>query len=280
VTPFLVMTWNVRYFSQSTGGLRSTDAHLRRAAWALATHDPLPDAIALQEVEDGSLRGGSAPQASRFHQALHAALEANRRSRRFTLTYFPAHRYRLGEASLYTTGLAWLVRDDLPIEQARRDDITVVRLRAFARWKQRRIAARVRVRPPGWAEPLVLCNTHLSLPAFLEVGPLALPRKMGHGSNQVGEVENLLAALDDGLPTVVVGDFNSEPGSPAFRRMEAAGWRPAEVPDATTAAFLHHRMHLDHAFARGARFGEVRIAGGALAGLSDHRPKVAAVLPC
>src|SRR5262249_32787145 len=146
------------------------------------------------------------------------------------------------------------------------------RLAAFAKWKQRRIAARVRVRPPGWTTAVTVCTTHLSLPAFLEVGPLAVPRSMGHGSNQLAEVERLCDALDT-TPPGVMGDFNSEPGSPAYAAMEARGWVPAPA-GGPTASFLHHRMHLDHLFGSGVRWGRARVVTEA-EGLSDHLPKIA-----
>jgi endonuclease/exonuclease/phosphatase family metal-dependent hydrolase len=277
------MTWNVRYFSHGTGGLRATDQHMRRMAWALAALDPLPDVFAFQEVENGSLRGGARPQTDAFLELFEEALRAHRRDRRFQGLYFPAHRYQLGERSLYTTGLAVVTCDRIGLGAAANTDITHVRIRAMAGLKQRRIAARVELRPPGWDRPLHLVNTHLSLPAFLQVGPHRVPEKMGHGVNQLAEIENLLAALDPDEATVVVGDFNSAPGSPAYERMRAAGWIDGSSShDAPTAAFLHHRMHIDHVFGSPrVKFREVRVAHqGPLAGLSDHAPKIGVVEPC
>ena len=178
------MTWNVRYFGHPSGGLRATDPSIRRLAWAVAGQAALPDVIALQEVESESLRGGGGgSQLDRFAARLAEALEGHRRATRYTAHYFPAHRYALGSAALYTTGLAVLVRDGLDVEAASPREITHVRVRGFARLKQRRLAVHVRVRQPGSAHALDLFNTHLSLPAFLEVGPHRVHSRMGHGTN-------------------------------------------------------------------------------------------------
>ena len=278
MAPLTLMTWNVRYFAHGTRGLVTTAAHLRRTAWALAAHDPLPDVLALQEVEHGSRRGGSRPQLDAFVEALHAALDAQRRPTRFQGLYFPVHRYQLGDTSLYTTGLAVLVRDGIAIGTTATDDVTAYRLPWFARFKQRRMAVRVEVRPPDWHQDLVVCNTHLSLPAFFEVGPTRVPERMGYGSNQLAEVDGVLRALDSTRPTVVAGDFNALPGSPAYARIRAAGWSDGPVDHSRpTAGFLHHRMHIDHVFGSAAvRLSDVRVVTS-LAPLSDHAPKLARV---
>ncbi|MEQ1503383.1 MAG: endonuclease/exonuclease/phosphatase family protein [Myxococcota bacterium] len=270
-----VMTWNVRYFGHGTHGLRASDAWIRRLAWVVAGLPTVPDVIALQEVEHGSLRGGAAPQLGRFVDHLHAALAANRSSARFDARYFPAHRY----GRLYTTGLAVLVSDRHPIDAADAREITHVRWAPAARWKQRRIAARVTLRPHGASRPLHLVNTHLSLPAFFEVGPHRLPDRMGHGSNQLAEAEALLGQLPDGdTDVIVVGDFNSAPGSPVYDRLTARLVDPYRGADAETAAFLHRRMHLDHLFSSpSVRWDGVEaysVDAGPFRGLSDHAPKI------
>jgi endonuclease/exonuclease/phosphatase family metal-dependent hydrolase len=285
MTSLSVMTWNVRYFGHGSGGVRASDEWMRRMAWVLAGRPEIPDVIALQEVEDGSLRGGRDPQLARFVGFLHEALAAHHRPERFTALYFPAHRYALGETSLFTTGLATLVSDAHVVEAHNAEapfDITHVRLRGMHPLKQRRIAARVRIRPHG-GSPIEVINIHLSLPAFFEErGPHRLPERMGFGTNQLVEVENLLAWLDDlpSGPKVVLGDFNSEPGSPAHRRLVQGGLVDAwdgRVVDGGTASFLHFRMHLDHLFATPSvswtRVLAHSVDHGPFRGLSDHAPK-------
>lgn len=285
-----VMTWNVRYFGHGTNGLRAQPHWMRRIAWRLAGQPEVPDVIALQELENGSLRAGPEPQLERFLELFNAALTHHRHRKRYAGLYFPAHRYQVGKTSFYTTGLAMLVSTGFTIEAhnaERPHDITHVRLKRMARLKQRRIAAHVRLRTPGGA-PLDVFNTHLSLPAFFEVGPM-LPKHMGSGSNQLAEAENLLAVLESAQErTIVMGDFNSAPGSPVYERLVEAGWIDAhravsglavdELRQHGSASFLHYRMHLDHVFSspalRPVRLAAHSIDAGPFRGLSDHAPKV------
>jgi endonuclease/exonuclease/phosphatase family metal-dependent hydrolase len=285
-----VMSWNVRYFGHGSSGLRASDAWMRRMAWVLSAQPELPDVVALQEVEAGSLRGGHAPQLDRFVDLLHHSLRANGRLDRFEGLYFPAHRYSFRERALMTTGLAVLVRDTCAIRDVSAAEITHVRLRAMTRLKQRRIAARVRIVPKRGrgGPPVDVVNTHLSLPAFLEVGPHRVPHRMGYGSNQLAEVDNLLAFLRSrgDHPTVIAGDFNSRPGSPAYARILDAGWVDPYAHGRThleheavgTAGFMHLRMHIDHLFSRPSmRWSSIHahsVDGGPFFGLSDHAPKV------
>lgn len=278
-----VMTWNVRYFGHGSGGVRASDGWMRKMAWVLAGRSEIPDVLALQEVEDGSLRGGSEPQLARFVGFLHEALAAHHRSERFVALYFPAHRYVLGATSIFTTGLAILVSDTHPIVTHNADaphDITHVRWAPMERVKQRRIAAHVRVRPHG-GEPVDVINVHLSLPAFFEErGPHRIVARMGFGTNQLAEIENLLAWLErlPPGPRVVLGDFNSAPGSPVLARLAAGGLVDAgPVVDGGTAAFLHLRMHIDHLFATASVSWSgvcaYSVDHGPFRGLSDHAPK-------
>ncbi|MEZ4234976.1 MAG: endonuclease/exonuclease/phosphatase family protein [Myxococcota bacterium] len=280
-----VMSWNVRYFGHGSNGLRASDAWMRRMAWVFAAQPELPDVVALQEVEAGSLRGGQQPQLDRFVALLDEALAAQHRAERFTGLYFPAHRYAVGERALMTTGLAVLVRDSLEVGEVQAAEITHVRL-AINRFKQRRIAARVQLAPKGGGPGFDLVNTHLSLPAFLEVGPHRVPHRMGYGSNQLREIDNLLDFVGrPARPTVVAGDFNSRPGSPAYARMVeagfvdpyAAGRTPEEHEAVGTAGFLHLRMHIDHLFSTpGLVWPSIEahsVDGGPFQGLSDHAPK-------
>lgn len=290
-----ILTWNVRYFGHGTRGLRSTDRQIRRAAEAIAGIDPLPDVLALQEVETRSLRGGyhAQDQLERFRAHLHGALARAGSEVRYRGLHFAAHRYAMpGGGSLYTTGLAVLVREGVEIEQHNADDphdITCVRLESFRSFKQRRIAAHVRVRPPGAATSLDLFNTHLSLPAFLEVGPHRVPTRMGHGTNQLREMERVLELVAHHQPEhgVLVGDFNSAPGSPVYHAATRAGWVDAHVHHIgadiaelhRSARFMHLRMHIDHVFATSAvRWRQFHAHGideiGPFLGVSDHAPKL------
>lgn len=287
-----LMTWNVRYFGHGARGLKASPQWMKRIAWSLAAQPEVPDLIALQEVEDGSLRGGAEPQMDRFLAMFNESLAENRHTSRYTGLYFPAHRYKIGKTSVYTTGLAMLVSDTLSIESHNAHqphDITHIRLASMARLKQRRIAAHVRLRLAS-GEPLDVYNTHFSLPAFFEVGPL-LPKHMGAGSNQVAEAGKLLdavGALHPQRSLVVMGDFNSAPGSPVYERLVSAGLHDAhravtglemeELRRHASAGFLHYRMHLDHVFSSGRvrwkGFHAHHIDTGPFAGLSDHAPKI------
>lgn len=284
-----LMTWNVRYFGHGTRGLSATTRRLHAIASAIAPAPP--DLIALQEVEDVSLRAGrgrGVPQHERFTDALHAALAARGSSRRYRAVYFPAHRYQLPVGpAVYTTGLQMLVADGLEIAAHNAEiphDITHVRLPWFSRFKQTRIAGWIRVQ--GDHGSLDLVNTHLSLPAFLEVGPHRVPRAMGDGSNQVQEMRRLLSFVEglggDGR-TVIVGDFNARPGSAAHQTLVDAGFLDAFAAttgklDHATARFMSERMHIDHVFSGPAvqwlGFDDHSVESGPFAGLSDHAPKV------
>ncbi|MCB9742833.1 MAG: endonuclease/exonuclease/phosphatase family protein [Alphaproteobacteria bacterium] len=289
-----LMTWNVRYFGHGTGGVRATEAWIRRVAEAIAALDPLPDVLALQEVEQTSIRGGlgAATQIERFAQALHEAMGARGVERTFRPLYYPAHRYALPVVPpLYTTGLAVLVADHLEVEDHNSDEpceITHVRVPWTAPFKQRRIAAHVRVRSPESGQTLDLFNTHLSLPAFFHGGfhLHRIAHRMGHGANQVAEIEALLDRIarrrGEG-DAVIVGDFNSAPNTPAYQALLDRGWvdafAPHEEPRAGTARFWRWRMHIDHVFSTpGVEWLHTHTHGidddGPFLGLSDHSPKL------
>lgn len=275
-----VMTWNVRYFGQKTGGLRATRRCLTEIAEAIAQLSPMPDVLALQEVEDRSLRGGlhEVGQLDRFRGALHGALHRQGHDVRYRGLYTPAHRYALpGAPALYTTGLALLVREGIEMEQHAAEEITCVRIPAFSRLKQKRIAVHVRLSVDGM--PLDLFNTHLSLPAFFEGSPHTVPRRMGYGSNQLTEIRGVLDLISARAeaPCVLVGDLNSLPGSPVHQALLASGLSDvfAEQTDRCTARFAHLRMHLDHVFASPALdWSGAAVVGAPLDRLSDHSPKV------
>lgn len=284
-----LMTWNVRYFGHGSKGLRASESWMGRIASNLVGLGQLPDVIALQEVETRSMRAGmhEQPQLDRFVDRLNEALGAAGHEITYRGLHFPAHRYELrGRAPLYTTGLGALVRDGVEVVEQDTADITCVRLPRFTSLKQRRIAVHLRLRAKG--HELDLFNTHLSLPAFLEVGPHRIPWAMGHGSNQLREAEALLRFIAERRAerAIVVGDFNSLPDSPVYRHITEQGWVDAyrHVTGATladlhqigTASFMRVQMHIDHVFSTGVRWHEMRVGHG-FQGLSDHLPKLGAL---
>ncbi len=286
-----IMTWNVRYFGHGTRGLRASDGWIRRVASAVAGMGQAPDVLALQEVETRSLRVGlSGPtQLERFVEQLSLAIPG----RTYRPLYFPAHRYAIGEGpALYTTGLAMLVSDHVDVLHDNSEAphaITYIRPGRFSALKQARIVAHIRLGVEG--KSLDLFNTHMSLPAFLEVGPHRIHSKMGHGSNQLAEVAELQSVIEgcrEGEHAVLMGDLNTAPASPAYNAIIDNGWVDAHTsftgaaPDllgrVATARFMHLRMHLDHVFAtpsvRWTDFKAHNVDGaGPFAGLSDHAPK-------
>ena len=285
MTAFSLMTWNVRYFGHGLGGLRATDGWIRLAARAVARLDRLPDVIALQEVETASLRGGlKSGQLPRFLDHLHIALHDRGEHDGYQGLHFAAHRYGLRRSpALYTTGLAVLVREGITVESSTEHEVTSIPALPLRRLKQRRIVAHVRVRRPGSPRALDLFNTHLSLPAFLEVGPHRVHERLGHGTNQIAEATGVLDFLDRqrGDHAVVLGDLNAAPGTPAYRAFTDRGLVDAHrhSEDHASARFFNWLLHIDHVFAtpsvRWDAFHAHRIdERGPFQGLSDHAPKV------
>lgn len=244
--------------------------------------------MALQEIETASLRSGlhPVPQLERFLDRLHHHLADLGRDTRFEGLYFPAHTYRLpGDVPLTSQGLAVLVGPALQVHHDALHPITHVRRPWMARVKQQRVVAHVRVTHRDGGAPLDLFNTHLSLPAFLEVGPHRVHRRMGHGSNQLAEIRNVLDVLSEqaGEAAVLVGDLNTGRGSPAYHHLLDAGlhdaFAAATHDDHATAGVGTARMHIDHVFATpqvqwldvaGFPYGE---PSHPFHGLSDHTPK-------
>jgi len=278
----------VRYFGHGLRGVRATDAWMERIVAAIAGRDPLPDVLALQEVEDRSLRAGlQGHQLDRFVDKLSRAT-----GRRWRGHHWSAHRYEAG-VPVYGQGQALVLGEGVELVGAERHDITHVRLPLFAPLKQRRIAVHAHLRVHG--RPLDLVQAHLSLPAFFERGdPPPGTRRMGHGSNQLREMERLLSWMDGRLserglwvpdhelvvpdhelvgpdgeplddeaepPVVLVGDLNSQPGTAVTAMLEEAGWvdafrhgagiELAEQRALGTHAFFGTAMHIDHLYTRG-----------------------------
>jgi len=300
--PLRIVSYNVRYFGHAVRGLASTRAGKRGIATALATLEPVPDVVCLQEVETKSIRSNlgrpypEETQLESFMTELQQAFARRGMEMPYQALYFRAHNYRLGEISLYTTGLAVLVNlNTLRIDAhnaAAPQGITHYRTAAWKDTKQSRICAHMRL-GNGANGTFHLFNTHLSLPSPFAREYWSIKDKMGWGVNQVSEAARLVDFVRERAgdePFIVCGDFNSLPGSPVFRLLaDEAGFRvpqlelgqidlrhPRKFP---TAGFLRMRMHLDHLFSD-RRVEWIDLEGthpfgdGPFHGLSDHMPLI------
>lgn len=299
-----VMTYNVRYFGHATRGLASTSAAISRIARSIAALDPPADLICLQEVETQSIRSSAIArrwypeetQLERLMTELHAALAERKLRDTYTAYYFPAHRYRLtAKTNIYTTGLAVLATRSFNIDHHNADrpaDIT--HRRSVKNLKQTRICAHVSFQHRS-GHTIDVFNTHLSLPGLFYKEFWTSEARMGFGPNQLEEAKTLADFVERERRSdhfIIVGDFNSLPGSPvdrylqddrgfvdAFARVHKLGTKEARAWP--TAGFLNLRMHLDHVyssvslewldFAESLPFGR----SGAFHGLSDHVPLIA-----
>ncbi len=299
-------SYNVRYFGHGLKGLASTAASKQRIAQALVALDPLPDLVALQEVETKSLRAGLAhvgahpaeTQLEAFLRHLDAEFRRHGRVMPYRAWYFPAHTYRVGAVKLYTTGLAMLVNartvDVVADNGHKPHPVTHHGSERLRQVKQTRIAAHLALEDVK-GRRFHLFNTHLSLPTPWAQEFWREKRKMGHGKNQLEEaraVRHFLEGTAKGEPFLLVGDFNSAPATPVYRYLteEAGLYGAQEVlrlidprrPDTfSTAGFLHLRMHLDHVFGgNGVDFGDMKDTApfgdqaGRFFGLSDHVPLI------
>jgi endonuclease/exonuclease/phosphatase family metal-dependent hydrolase len=306
-----IVSYNVRYFGHGLKGLASTAASKRRIATALAALHPLPDLVALQEVETSSLRAGLAHRGSHpaetqleaFLRHLSEDFKHRGKVMPYRAWYFPAHVYQLGPLKLYTTGLAMLVNcqklEVIADNGHRPHPITHHRNESLKKVKQTRIAAHLRLEDLH-GRRFHLFNTHLSLPTPWAKEFWSQPGKMGFGTNQLAEakaVSEYAEATSKHEPYLVVGDFNTAPMTPVYRylthdaklrgaqeqlkQLEPAGGIAGGSAFAT-AGFMHLRMHLDHLFASG-EIGFTDLAGthtfgdptSPFSGLSDHVPLIA-----
>lgn len=303
--PLRIVTYNVRYFGHAAKGLASTRVGKRGISQALAALHPLPDVVCLQEVETSSIRSNfgrprtepEETQLQSFMRYLDHAFSMQGREMPFEALYFRAHSYRLGEISLYTTGLAVLVnRNTLKIDRHNAESpfgITHYRVSRWKDQKQSRICAHIRLKDLD-DRPIHVFNTHLSLPSPFAREYWSVKDKMGWGINQIREAERLIGFVHEQAasePFVVCGDFNSLPGSPVFQLLsEEAGLvapqlefgqiDPSEPRLFPTAGFMRLRMHLDHIFSS-SHLSWVDLAdthpfgsGGPFDGLSDHTPLI------
>lgn len=305
-----VATYNVRYFGHGLKGLASTATSKTRIAQAIAALQPLPEMVALQEVEHQSFRAGvahrrghpSENQLDAFMRHLSTAFHARGLVMPYRAWYFPAHVYGVGKFKLYTTGLAILVNAQklhaINGVGAKPHHITHVVNERLRKVKQTRIAAHLHLEDLQ-GRKFHLFNTHLSLPTFWAREFWSQPEKMGFGANQLAEAKALAEyarATAAGEPYLVVGDFNTAPGTPVYRQLtHDAGLvgaqerlKQIDVKDPrsfSTAGFMHLRMHLDHVFGEGVDFTELNDTRSfsdlhnAFGGLSDHVPIIAGFEP-
>jgi endonuclease/exonuclease/phosphatase family metal-dependent hydrolase len=307
-TPLRIVSYNVRYFGHALRGLASTMGPKRRVSAAIASLDPLPDVVCLQEVGTTSFRSSVAHRPSHpgetqlqaFMGRMEEIFGSQGREMPYDAFYFPAHHYKLGSFSLYTTGLAILVnRTTLRVDRHNVQapaQITYHHVERLKERKQSRICAHMRLVHATDGRAFHVFNTHLSLPTPFAKEFWATKDKMGRGVNQLHEAHKLVTLLTEhsqGEPFILGGDFNSPPASPVFRYLcEEARLTSAQVavgqidPTAIrgfpTAGFMHMRMHLDHLFSgTGVRWldmEETRPFGDASSrfyGMSDHMPLIA-----
>lgn len=302
-----IVSYNVRYFGHGLKGLASTATSKSKIANALASLDPLPDVVALQEVETRSIRaavahrGGHASetQLEAFLRHLGAEFREHGRVMPYRAWYFPAHVYRLGPIKLYTTGLSMLVNtrtlDVIADNGHKPHHITHHRSERLKQVKQTRIAAHLHLETVR-GKKFHLFNTHLSLPTPWAKEFWSQKEKMGFGANQLAEakaVSSYIETTSKNEPFLLVGDFNSAPATPVYRYLcGEAHFRGAQEllkqidpsrPDGfATAGFLKLRMHLDHIFGGGKLdFGDLADTlpfgdeTSRFHGLSDHVPLIA-----
>ena len=301
-----IVSWNVRYFSHPTRGITSTDRGLRRIAKALADLDPQPDVIALQEIDEQSLRSalvratrrsGSEPASplDRFVSSLNDWSLA-RGGHLYQTQFYPAHGHDR-RLPLISTGLAILYRSSLEqLDHNGHDplDITHRRISRLGSIKQKRICAWSRFRDPRRQTTFDVFNTHLSLPAFLQRAQGPNGRRFGEADNQLREVDRVLEfTMRRGRPetTLLVGDFNALPGSRVYNRITGStllrdahadhlGLATHEMERLPSAGFMNLRYRLDHIFSgpevRFTDFRHTRPFGAdhPMRGLSDHVPLV------
>ncbi|MBN1209548.1 MAG: endonuclease/exonuclease/phosphatase family protein [Myxococcaceae bacterium] len=307
-TPLRIVSYNVRYFGHALRGLASTVGPKRRVSTALASLEPLADVVCLQEVETSSFRSSIAHRPSHpgetqlqaFMGRMEEIFGAQGREMPYDAFYFRAHHYKLGDFSLYTTGLAILVnRKTLRVDRHNVEapaQITYHHVQRLKERKQSRICAHMRLLRAEDSRPFHVFNTHLSLPTPFAREFWATKDKMGRGVNQLHEARKLVELVTEhaqGEPFVMGGDFNSPPASPVFRYLredaqltcaQAAVGQidPTAIRGFPTAGFMHMRMHLDHLFSGGGvrwlDMDETRPFGDASSrfhGLSDHMPLIA-----
>lgn len=310
--PIRLSTYNVRYFGHETRGLASQDRTLNKVVKALVgLRGGTPDVLCFQEIDTLSLRAdlgrsrrptnGEAkkPQFQRFVEAFHAELQNIGADITYQAFYFPAHQYKLSRTrNFYTTGLAVLVHPSLEVlktDYEQPHDITCRRLERFARWKQTRICAHVRLKQ-STGGVIDLFNTHLSMPSFWTKDIWNYTHRLGYGKNQLEEAKNLVARINavrhPDSHVVLVGDFNSYPGSPVYEFLNSQplltdafrlfhDYDPPRTRDFPTAGFAGLQLPIDYVFSspnvEWVDFDGTHaygLNGGSFHGLSDHVPLI------
>ncbi len=300
-----LMTYNVRYFGHGTKGVMSTRPGLRRIAATISSLKPLCDVVCLQEVEARSLRSSLVTwrpvrrrtQLQELMAELDRTMGRHGITERYQAHYFPAHTYRLTKrTALYTTGLAILVRPRLEIvshNAGRVQDIT--HRRGAKALKQTRICAHISLRGPGIGH-LDVFNTHLSLPGPFYREFWTAKGRLGFGPNQLVEAKRIMEVIRFRRRSehmVLVGDFNSLPGSPVDRWLreenglvdalaENKGLVGERLKAWSTAGFMKARMNIDRIYSSpsvtwvdfdgSAPFTQAGKLGHRFFGLSDHVP--------
>lgn len=303
-----IVSYNVRYFAHGLKGLASTGKTKLRIAKALASLQPRPEVICLQEVEKRSFRSSVAhrgvgghkteTQLEAFMRHLNDTFVLDGQQMPYEAWYFPAHAYQVGAFKIYTTGLAILVHRqalDVVLHNGLAPHaITHVGVNWLRRVKQTRICAHIELQNQQ-GKRFHVFNTHLSLPSLTSRQFWTEAVRMGQGPNQMAEARALVAFVKEragNAPAVVCGDFNSAPATAVYRYLcEQEQLHGAQAvlkqidphqPDGyCTAGFMGMRMHLDHLFSHGelkwvnlddtARFGDT---ASRFHGLSDHVPLI------
>jgi endonuclease/exonuclease/phosphatase family metal-dependent hydrolase len=197
----------------------------------------------------------------------------------------------------YTTGLAILAHQNYRVNTHNAGtprDITNrgAQVRAVRRLKQTRICGHVRF-DHVCGHSIDIFNTHLSLPTFFSKTFWKRGERMGHGANQIREAEALAEFVESERKSdrfVVVGDFNTRPGSPVYDYLTRQvglrdvlglhhNWDTYQSQHWPTAGFMQMRFHLDYIFAgRGLTWLDFEdshpfgLKTSRFHGLSDHVP--------
>jgi endonuclease/exonuclease/phosphatase family metal-dependent hydrolase len=139
--------------------------------------------------------------------------------------------------------------------------ITHYRIPRLARVKQTRVCGWCRFRTQS-GESFDIYNTHLSLPSFFARVKGPTGGRFGEAENQVQEVNNVMEFIQqrgNAERSILVGDFNSRPGSKVYNRvLRLPGFQDAhaqhlgldahQMARIHSAGFLAMRFRLDHVF--------------------------------
>jgi endonuclease/exonuclease/phosphatase family metal-dependent hydrolase len=271
---YSLVSWNIRYCSHRTRGITSTDTNLQMVAKALTTMDPLPDIIALQEIDTSGIRtapararrrrrGEPESQLDRLLACINAAIPDP--ENKYNCLFYPAHGHSGDSPAIYSTGLAILHSPRLKVVASNVEkphEITHRRISRLSNVKQRRICAWARFLTDT-GQQFNVFNTHLSLPAFFQRHEGPTGGRFGEASNQLAETSEVLSCMSGRrgqVPTLLVGDFNAVPGSRVYQQIlrsgvlrdaqaDRQGLTAKQMRAQPSAGFLRFRYRLDHIFA-------------------------------